>query len=120
MTNPTSAVNPSEESIVALARLADEDPIIMVNLLKFKEGDGQERYGKYAAVSGQEVAARGGRVIYSGRSIGGTDWDVVALVYYPRRAAYLDMQNSDAYLNAIPDRTAGLERRLLFAFRRRD
>ena len=120
MTNPTSAVNPTPESLAGLGRLADEDPIIMVNLLKFAGDKGRERYGRYGAVAGREIAARGGRVIYSGSNVVPTaaDWDAVALVYYPRRATYLDLQQSEAYQAAIPDRTAGLERRLLYAFKR--
>ena len=56
MTNPTSAVNPSSESIAQLAALLDNDPIVMVNLLKFSEPDGRQRYGRYAAVAGKEAA----------------------------------------------------------------
>lgn len=123
MTNPTSAVNPSPESLAALGRLDDDDPIVMVNLLKFRGPGGAARYAKYGAVAGREIAARGGRVIYSGRRVEalpqpGIDWDSIALVFYPSRAAYLDMQKSEAYIGAIPDRTAGLERRLLYAFKR--
>ena len=118
MTNPTRAVNPSAESIAALRALPDDAPIVMVNLLKYREPDGRTRYAQYGAVSGREIADRGGRVLYSGRSLGGAEWDSVVLVYYPRRAAWLDMQNSSAYQAAIADRTAGLEKRLLFAFKR--
>ena len=118
MTNPTRAVNPSAESIGALRALPDDDPIIMVNLLKYREPDGRKRYAQYGAVSGPEIAARGGRVLYSGRSLLDSEWDSVVLVYYPRRAAWLDMQDSSAYQAAIVDRTAGLEKRLLFAFKR--
>ena len=118
MTNPTSAVNPSAESVAALRARRDDDPIIMVNLLKYAEPDGREGYARYGAVAGREIAARGGRVLYSGNSVAGDDWDGVALVYYPRRAAWLDMQDSAAYQAAIPDRTAGLSARLLYAFTR--
>ena len=118
MTNPTRAVNPSAESIAALRALPDDDPIVMVNLLKYREPDGRKRYAQYGAVSGREIADRGGRVLYSGRSLLDSEWDSVVLVYYPRRAAWLDMQNSSAYQAAIVDRTAGLEKRLLFAFKR--
>ena len=114
--NPTAEVNPSKESLAALADRSDDDSIVMVNLLKFCSPDGEEAYRRYGRVSGQEVAARGGGILYAGDSIGSSDWDRVALVYYPRRAAFLDMQKSPAYQGAIPDRTEGLEARLLFAF----
>jgi len=118
MTNPTSAVNPSVESIAALRERPDEEPIVMVNLLKYAELGGRERYARYGAVAGREIAARGGRVLYSGTSLAGDAWDGVALVYYPRRAAWLDMQRNPAYQAAIDDRTAGLSARLLYAFKR--
>ena len=120
MTNPTSAVNPSDESIAALRARPDDSPIVMVNLLRYTEPGGRERYARYGAVAGSEIAARGGRVLYSGTSLAGDDWDSVALVYYPRRAAWLDMQDSPAYQAAIADRTAGLSARLLYAFTRSD
>ncbi len=117
MTNPTVAVNPSRESLDALATLDDEGPIVMVNLLKFAEPDGRDYYKEYSRVATREITSRGGHVIYSGQFLQTKDWDTVALVYYPSRGAYLDMQESDAYQAAIPDRTAGLTRRLLFAFK---
>lgn len=120
MTNPTSAVNPSDESIAALRARPDDDPIVMVNLLKYAEPGGRERYARYGAVAGREIAARGGRVLYSGASLAGDAWDGVALVYYPRRAAWLAMQGDPAYQAAIADRTAGLSARLLYAFTRGD
>ena len=116
MTNPTSAVNPSDESIAALRARPDDGPIVMVNLLRYAEPGGRERYARYGAVAGREIAARGGRVLYSGTSLAGHGWDSVALAYYPRRAAWLDMQDSPAYRAAIADRTAGLAARLLYAF----
>lgn len=117
MTNPTTAVNPSRESLQALAALDDKGPIVMANLLKFAEPDGRDRYREYSRVSSREIASRGGHVIYSGQFLHATEWDTVALVYYPSRGAYLDLQESAAYQAAIPDRTAGLTRRLLFAFK---
>tara|TARA_E500000331_G_scaffold132952_2_gene130038 strand:- start:6662 stop:7375 length:714 start_codon:yes stop_codon:yes gene_type:complete len=116
---PTQNVNPSREDIDAFRQQPDDDAIIMVNLLRFNGEEGRKRYGEYAKVSGQEIAERGGRVIYSARNaVGpGVPWDSVALVYYPRREAWLSMQDSPAYQAAIEDRTAGLSARLLYAFR---
>ena len=115
--NPTADVNPSKASLEALAARPDDDPIIMINLLKFAEPDGEEAYKRYARVSSKEVASRGGGVVYAGDAIAPGDWDRIACVYYPRRAAFLDMQQSPAYQGAIPHRTEGLGARLLFAFR---
>jgi len=118
--NPTAAVNPRPESLAALAARPDDDAICMVNLLKFRSPDGEAAYGRYGRIAGKEVAARGGGILYAGNAVaagvGDIAWDRIALVYYPRRAAFLDMQQSAAYQGAIPDRTKGLEARLLFAF----
>ena len=79
MANPTSAVNPSTECITALRARPDDGPIMMVNLLKYAEPGGRERYARYGAVAGREIAARRGRVVYSGNSVAVDDRDGVAL-----------------------------------------
>ena len=68
------------------------------------------------------VEARGGRVIWTGRPehvlIGdpaGDDWDLVALVSYPSRAAFIDMVTSPKYEEAHTDRERGLDRTVLLA-----
>lgn len=115
--NPTSAVNPSQDSIDLLATWPDDGPIAMLNLLAFNGDDGRAAYGRYGAVASKTVAARGGSAIFIGAVTDPTsNWDSVVLVYYPRRAAYLDMQRDQAYLDVIPERTAGLRARLLYPF----
>lgn len=114
--NPTSAVNPSPESIAALAAAPDSGPIAMLNLLCFDGDVGRATYARYAVVAGQTIADVGGSLMHLGRAIDTDAWDSVALVYYPSRAAYLGMQNDDRYVAAIPDRTAGLRARLLYPF----
>lgn len=115
--NPVVAVNPSQASLDLLKAWPDNSPICMVNLLAFDGADGREAYGRYTAVAAQTVAAQGGSAIFMAPVIESDDgWDSVVLVYYPRRAAYLDMQNDPAYVGAIPDRTAGLSARLLYPF----
>ncbi|MEM7362488.1 MAG: DUF1330 domain-containing protein [Pseudomonadota bacterium] len=116
---PTKNVNPAPSDIEAFRQQPDDDAIIMLNLLRFNGEEGRRRYSEYAKVSGQEIAERGGRVIYSASNLvaQSAPWDSVALVYYPRRDAWLSMQDSEAYQAAIADRTAGLSARLLYAFR---
>ena len=115
--NPTSAVNPSQASIDLLSEWPDDGPIAMLNLLAYNGDAGRAAYGRYGAVASKTVAARGGSVVFMGPVIEPSDtWNTVVLVYYPRRAAYLDMQLDPAYLGAIPDRTAGLRARLLYPF----
>jgi uncharacterized protein (DUF1330 family) len=68
------------------------------------------------------VEARGGKLIWTGQPeqvlIGDTDadaWDVVALVSYPSRAAFIDMVTSPSYGEAHADRERGLDRTVLLA-----
>ena len=117
--NPTEMVNPSPASIEAFIARPDPNAIIMVNLLRYSKGGGRESYLRYAAVASGTVQARGGSFPFAAPVLEG-DWDMVALVRYPRRAAYLDMQNDPAYVGAIPDRTAGLAARLLHPFHHPD
>ena len=115
--NPTSAVNPSLDSIDALAAWPDDDAIAMVNLLKYSVGTGREAYGRYAEVATATIMARGGSLIYLVSVVSPAGpWDTLAIVRYPRRAAFIDMQSDPTYQGAIPDRTAGLSARLLYPF----
>lgn len=114
---PTRAVNPSQDSVDALAARPDHDAIIMVNLLQYAPDDGRAAYARYGAVAGGTVRARGGGPVFSGAVIDeGSPWDTALLVRYPRRSAYLDMQNDPAYVGVIPERTRGLSARLLYPF----
>ena len=115
--NATALVNPSQASVDALAAWPDDSPIGMLNLLSFDGEEGRAAYGRYAAVASKTVVARGGSAIFMGSIIEPADsWDTIVIVYYPRRAAYLDMQLDPAYVGALPDRTAGLSARLLYPF----
>ena len=112
----------------ALRGHPDQGPVTMLNLLKFRpqsldgSGTGQEAYGRYAEVAQRLVHERGGHVIWAGRVdqaalIEGGDarWDVAMLVYYPGRAAFLDMVTSPEYQRANLDRQNGLERHVVLA-----
>jgi len=115
--NSTGTVNPSDESLAALAREQDVEPIAMLNLLRYADGEGRAIYNSYAAVAATTIANVGGALIYLGSAVGDDSyWDTGALVYYPRRASFLEMQADPAYQAAIPDRTAGLNARLLYPF----
>jgi uncharacterized protein (DUF1330 family) len=68
------------------------------------------------------VEARGGRVIWTGRPehvlIGDPEadaWDLVALVSYPSRSAFIDMVTSPKYEEAHDHRERGLDRTVLLA-----
>jgi len=123
-----SGIRPNKDQFLALASAPDEGPVVMLNLLKFKEkatnGDasGASEYGKYSDVVVQMVEARGGKVRWMGRAdqvlIGDEDanaWDSVALVEYPSRKAFIDMVTAPDYEKAHEHRESGLERTVLIA-----
>lgn len=67
------------------------------------------------------VEERGGRIVWQGRAeqtlIGDEteDWDVVALVEYPSRKAFIEMVSAPGYMKTHEHREAGLERTVLIA-----
>jgi uncharacterized protein (DUF1330 family) len=120
---------PSPERLAALMTSDDPSPVVMLNLLKFKtEADapdeglsGMAAYGKYAAAMQAIVAEEGGRVFWTGRVtdmvIGESDvdFDMVALVEYPSRAAFARIVR-DPRVQAIGvHRAAGLDGQWLIA-----
>jgi len=125
------ATNPTSEQIEQLVadseRLTGE--VVMLNLLQFKAradsaggGSGEESYQRYAELAMRKVTERGGRIVWMGTPdsiVVGSDvegeWDVVVLVAYPNRKAFLDMVADPEYQKGHGDREGGLERMALLA-----
>jgi len=109
----------NEEQFQALAANPNEEPFVMLNLLKFKDGAGREAYSRYIAESRPFAESVGAKVIYFGRArelLNGTEtWDIVMLVRYPSRKAFLEMANNPDYLKAHGFRAEALERAVLYA-----
>jgi uncharacterized protein (DUF1330 family) len=104
----------------ALKALADDGPVTMLNLMRFRErsrdgkGSGWDAYLRYSALTIKLIKARGGTIIWTGNAeavaLGESDrhrWDYVALVRYPSRAAFLDMMQSPEYAAANLERENG-------------
>ncbi len=92
----------NQEGFAALAGRAGEDaPVVMLNLLSFKPDGGQERYGEYGEAVAPLLEKAGGRVVFMGSPasplLGEDTWDMVLLVEYPTRQAFLDMIASSEY-----------------------
>lgn len=119
----------SDEQIAAMADPGPEGPIVMVNLLKFRDRaayedgsddhlTGREAYQRYAAAVGKLIREYGGRFIFAGDvtylMIGHADemWDEVALAEYPDRPAFMAMIEDPAFQTASRHREAGLEGQL--------
>lgn len=112
----------------ALRRHPDAGPVTMLNLVKFRarsldgNGTGREAYTRYTDVAQRLVEERGGRAVWVGmvdhaalHEGGDVEWDVALLVYYPSRAAFVDMVTSPAYLEANIDRRNGAEKHVILA-----
>ena len=117
-------VNPSPEHIEAFARSApDAAPIVMLNLLKFRDVadyrdaprvTGRQAYERYSKAVVPLVWEVGGQPLWMGEARAGVivpdgeSWDEVVLVHYPSRAAFLRMVTSNAYQAIVHHRTAAL------------
>jgi uncharacterized protein (DUF1330 family) len=133
------AITPTREQFSAFAHGERDGEVVMINLLHFDKGDsgkvptggaddadaspsGVAEYRRYSEDVVKMVEARGGRVLWTGRPehvlIGDShadDWDLVALVSYPSRSAFIDMVTSPSYEKAHTHRERGLDRTVLLA-----
>lgn len=123
------AIYPNSEQIQALLSSTEEGPIVMINLLRFKERadaphadlTGEAAYQLYANEMLPFVESKGGRVIWMGRTVsqvigtGGEDFDVVALVEYPSRQAFVEVAMDPHVAEIGAHRAAGLEMQWLIA-----
>ena len=121
------AQQPEPDQIRQLMEGPADTPVVMLNLLAFKEradgGEetGMEAYLKYAAAMREFVESKGGRFLWSGRVdsmvIGESDADfqVVGLVEYPSRQAFLEIASSAHVAEIGKDRAAGLAGQWLVA-----
>ena len=123
------AITPTREQFTEFAHGTREGEVVMINLLHFARPDsdaagpsGAGAYREYSDQVVKMVESRGGKVIWTGRPenvlIGDSeadDWDLVALVSYPSRAAFIDMVTSPKYEEAHAHRERGLDRTVLLA-----
>ncbi|MBI5551590.1 MAG: DUF1330 domain-containing protein [Desulfobacterales bacterium] len=111
--------NHDQFQALATAAKTNEEPFVMLNLLKFKKEGGREAYLRYIKESGPFVAGVGAKVLYFGKAnelLNGTEtWDIVMLVQYPSRKAFLQMANNPDYLKVHKYRAEALERAVLYA-----
>jgi uncharacterized protein (DUF1330 family) len=122
------AITPTKEQFSAYAHGTRDGEVVMINLLHFSESDGasdesgQGAYRNYSDQVVKMVEDRGGRVVWMGRPehvvIGDSEadgWDLVVLVSYPSRSAFIDMVTSPSYSEAHQHRERGLDRTVLLA-----
>jgi uncharacterized protein (DUF1330 family) len=117
-------------NIDALSALADDAPVVMLNLMRFRDqsldgkGSGWDAYLRYSALAIKLIKARGGTIAWTGTAeavaLGvaeGNRWDYVALVRYPSRAAFIDMMTSPEYARANVERDNGCAAHTIIAIR---
>jgi uncharacterized protein (DUF1330 family) len=114
------ALYPTREQIQALLADPTPGPVVMVNLLRFRPG-GEAAYRRYAEAMRKIVEGRGGRFIWSGRvtaqvvGSGGEGFEVVGLVEYPSRKAFVEIATSPEVAAIGVHRTEGLAGQWLLA-----
>ena len=116
-------------NVSGLAELDREMPVVMVNLMRFRErsldgdGSGWDAYLRYSALTVPMIKARGGTLLWTGdaRAVAlgaeaGNQWDYLALVYYPDVTAFIDMMTSADYEQRCDQhRTNGCEEHVIIA-----
>ncbi|MBI1366163.1 MAG: DUF1330 domain-containing protein [Alphaproteobacteria bacterium] len=124
-----NAVYPGPEQIADMQKPGPGGPIVMVNLLKFREkaqyADGRKSdltgraaYQIYGRAVTKLVEKHGGKVLYAGDvsflALGACEplWDEVALAQYPSRKALWEMSISPEWREIAVHREAGLEGQL--------
>jgi len=110
--------------------LGDDDPILMVNLLKFKDKaeyedgrvtslTGREAYEIYVTETREHLANVGAELILGGEVsrlfVGEVEelWDAFGVARYPSRKAMIAMARNPAYIESEKHRAAGLAGQLL-------
>lgn len=130
-----NAIDPTPEQVKAFLGQPDDEPVFMLNLLKFKDkatyNDGQDvsgkvAYGRYAKAFGEmlaELNIDGAETVFGGAAkhllIGQVDdtqiWDAVAIVRYPNAKIMFDTVTSETYRKIHYHRKAGLAGQLLIS-----
>jgi uncharacterized protein (DUF1330 family) len=123
------AVYPTKAQLEALLASPETGPVVMLNLLRFKERatapdegvSGREAYLRYGAAMKELVEARGGRFLWQGEvdsqliGDGAEGFHVAALVEYPSRRAFVEIATSPEVAAIGVHRAAGLEGQWLLA-----
>jgi len=111
----TTAHMPDAATLEALRSRSPDGPVVMLNLLKYREPGGREAFARYGAITGGLIQQAEGQLIYGGTGgpgLTGTDiaWDDILIVRFPTARQFLAMIESDPYQNqAAPLRAEALE-----------
>ena len=122
------AIYPTAEQVQTLLAGPPDQPVVMVNVLRYKpradakaDETGEASYGRYADAMRKVVESHGGRFVWLGRVdsivIGDADetFHMIGLVEYPSRQKFVEIMFSDRVREIGADRAAGLESQWLIA-----
>lgn len=125
-----NALYPTRERIAELMSDKNPEPVVMLNLLKFRahaeysdgrksELTGRQAYNIYGEAMRKVVEREGGKFVFAADIkslvIGEVEamWDIAALVQYPSSAAFARIASSPEVAEIGVHRAAGLEGQLL-------
>ena len=111
-----------------VSSLSDDGPVVMVNLVRFRErsldgdGSGWDAYRRYSKADMPLLKRVGGTVLWAGHvegaavgDLGDGRWDWVVVAFYPSRAAFLSMMTSPEYALANVQRENAIEDHVILA-----
>lgn len=122
-------IDPEREAFEAFKALPRNEPIWMLNLVRFRDRadypaghpdadkgrSGAEAYREYGRASGPVFARVGGSVVWRGSMqnvlIGPQTehWDAIFIAHYPSAGAFLEMVTDPDYRLAVVHRQAAVE-----------
>src|SRR4030065_958377 len=113
-----SWVNMNTDQLKELVQNPNNEPFVMLNLLKFKKEGGRESYIRYTKEANRFVEGVGAKLLFLSQPkelLNGTEtWGVLMLVRYPSRKAFLKMANDPEYIKIHSFREEALERAVLY------
>jgi hypothetical protein len=126
-------IDPGDDQISAMVGSTVETPIVMVNLNRYRDRavydspgpdddvSGREAYLRYGAVALRAMGEVGARILFGVPTeavfVGCSHdaYDEVVAVWYPNRAAFVEMTSLPWYRDALVHRTAALEHASILA-----
>ncbi|SFI37906.1 DUF1330 domain-containing protein [Albimonas pacifica] len=126
--SPDRCVDPDRAQWEAFKALPRDEPVQMLNLVRFRESaaypeghalagrglTGAQAYAEYGRESGPVFAGLGGRIVWRGGFrtvlIGPQDerWDEVFVAAYPAASAFIEMMMNPDYQKAVVHRQAAV------------
>ena len=119
-------MEPTADQLAALAADGHEGPVVMLNLVQFRDraadgdGSGRDAYVRYSRGFVPLLKRCGGTILWAGDVTGvalgdddADDWDYAVLVQYPDRQSFVDVMTSAEYAAINVHRHAGLSRHVI-------